>query len=247
MNRIRKWFTAEVDALVPVLHETYRCIGRYQRGRSAAHEEQLVRQLEQVGPLLGLFAENVPAPKRPFFAAVRDVQLELSDRIIALDIAVGALHIEFAIERAYMHPVSARLRAALEAARVDEPQTGAVATNVPEAREADVLVRGTGASPGVAVGRVFVVRRTGDYRHLPAGAVVVAAMTRPELALSDRRPAAIVTDAGGALCHAAIVARELAIPAVVGTTWATQRLGNGMWVQVDGTAGEVRASPRDAG
>jgi phosphoenolpyruvate synthase/pyruvate phosphate dikinase len=50
----------------------------------------------------------------------------------------------------------------------------------------------------------------------------------------------LVTDTGGSLCHAAVVAREVGLPAVVGTHSATRTIANGQIVEVDGTAGVVR-------
>ena len=69
--------------------------------------------------------------------------------------------------------------------------------------------------------------------------MLVAEMTRPELVYGLGRVAAIVTDIGGSLCHAAIVAREQGVPCVVGTKNATEVLRDKMLVQVDGTKGHV--------
>ena len=54
--------------------------------------------------------------------------------------------------------------------------------------------------------------------------------------------AAIVTDTGGILCHAAIVAREYGVPAMMGTGDGTRRLSDGLWVRVDGSRGQVFAA-----
>lgn len=64
-------------------------------------------------------------------------------------------------------------------------------------------------------------------------------MTLPSLMLAVEKAAAIVTDEGGMLCHAAIVSRELNIPCVIGTGDATRRLRNGDFVKVDADAGSV--------
>jgi len=102
------------------------------------------------------------------------------------------------------------------------------------------LVRGLGAAPGSASGVVRVVGDAGAARRLLPGEVLLAPMTTPDWVPLMRRAAAIVTDAGGMTCHAAIVARELGIPCVVGTGTGTSLLRDGELVTVDATRGEVR-------
>jgi pyruvate,water dikinase len=84
-----------------------------------------------------------------------------------------------------------------------------------------------------------VLRDPGEGAALRIGEILVAPMTNPDWLPTMRRAAAVVTDSGGATCHAAIAARELGVPAVVGTRIATARLGNGHLVTVDGDTGEV--------
>lgn len=87
---------------------------------------------------------------------------------------------------------------------------------------------------------VFVVRNIGDLRKFPKGSVLVAGMTAPEYVTAMRRAAAIVTDAGGVISHAAVVSRELEVPCIVGTRYATSVLKNGDTVEVDSGKGTVR-------
>jgi pyruvate,water dikinase len=110
-----------------------------------------------------------------------------------------------------------------------------------------VLVRGLGASPGVASGVVRVLRSPAEGDAFVAGEILVAPMTNPDWVPVLRRAAALVTDGGGMTCHAAIVSRELGVPCVVGTRRATEVLRGGEIVTVDGQAGTVaagRATPR---
>jgi pyruvate,water dikinase len=102
-----------------------------------------------------------------------------------------------------------------------------------------ILVRGMGASPGIAAGRVRVLRDVKEIGDLQTGEVLVAPMTNPDWVPALRRAAAVVTDAGGATCHAAIVTRELGVPCVVGARDATTALATGTVVTVDGTTGAV--------
>jgi pyruvate, water dikinase len=103
----------------------------------------------------------------------------------------------------------------------------------------DPVLSGLGSSPGVAVGRVRILQSPKEGKKLQTGEVLVAVMTSPDWLPTMRRSAALVTDAGGMTCHAAIVSRELRIPGVVGTREATRRLRDGELVTVDGATGRV--------
>ncbi|WP_454561341.1 phosphoenolpyruvate synthase [Mycobacterium haemophilum] len=111
----------------------------------------------------------------------------------------------------------------------------------PAERDHTVLVRGLPAAPGTASGkvRVLLAPQVGD--HLLDGEILVAPMTNPDWLPTIRRAAGLVTDTGGMTCHAAIVARELGVPCVVGARTATTELRDGMLVTVDGTHGQVIA------
>lgn len=107
--------------------------------------------------------------------------------------------------------------------------------------ERTLLVRGLGAALGRADGAVRVLASPGEGAALRAGEILVAPMTSPDWLPTIARAGAVVTDSGGMTCHAAIVARELGVPCVVGTRSATTILTDGAIVTVDGAAGEVRA------
>ena len=102
-----------------------------------------------------------------------------------------------------------------------------------------VLVSGLAAAPGCASGAARVLLTPAEGRRLLTGEVLVAPMTNPDWVPTIRRAAAVVTDGGGMTCHAAIVARELGVPCVVGARNATSVLRDGELVTVDGTEGTV--------
>jgi pyruvate,water dikinase len=106
---------------------------------------------------------------------------------------------------------------------------------------AGVLARGLPAAPGTASGTVRVLLSPEDGNRLLPGEVLVAPMTNPDWLPTIRRAAALVTDTGGMTCHAAIVARELNVPCIVGARTATKDLADGALVTVDGTRGQVSA------
>jgi pyruvate,water dikinase len=78
-----------------------------------------------------------------------------------------------------------------------------------------------------------------EINKVKKGDIIVAEMTRPQFILAIRRASGIITDMGGNLCHAAIVAREFDIPAVVGTQIATSTLEEGQRVILDGNEGYI--------
>jgi pyruvate,water dikinase len=107
------------------------------------------------------------------------------------------------------------------------------------ALEGDVRLRGTAGSPGIAEGPVHIIRGGTEFGKLRSGEVLVAPYTNPAWTPLFQRVAAVVVDSGSAGSHAAIVAREYGIPAVMGTIDGTRRLVDGEWVRVDGTRGLV--------
>jgi pyruvate,water dikinase len=113
-----------------------------------------------------------------------------------------------------------------------EPSAGAGADGV-------LLIQGLAASAGRATGAVRILTSPDRGDELEDGEVLVAPMTNPDWVPTIRRAAALVTDGGGMTCHAAIVARELGVPCVVGARTATTTLRDGEVVTVDGVRGTV--------
>jgi pyruvate,water dikinase len=110
-----------------------------------------------------------------------------------------------------------------------------------ESEATGVLVRGLPAAPGSASGRVRVLRTPEEGNRLMDNEILVAPMTNPDWLPAIRRAAAVVTETGGMTCHAAIVARELGVPCVVGARNATTVLRERQSVTVDGSSGTVSA------
>ena len=103
----------------------------------------------------------------------------------------------------------------------------------------DVLVRGLGASPGMAAGTVKIVLDIDELDKIKDGDIMVTTMTTPDMVPAMRRASGIVTDEGGVTCHASIISRELGIPCVVGTGDATTTLKENSGVTLDGKKGLV--------
>jgi pyruvate,water dikinase len=101
------------------------------------------------------------------------------------------------------------------------------------------VLSGVPASPGTCRGVARIVRSAADLARIRPGDVLVTGSTTPAIGAVLPLLAGIVTDRGGLLSHAAIVAREFGIPAVVGTGDATTRIPDGALVAVDGAAGQA--------
>ena len=101
------------------------------------------------------------------------------------------------------------------------------------------LAAGLAVGEGIAAGPVCRVLHATDIDEVKEGSILVTEMTDPDWVPIMKKVAGIVTDLGGRTCHAAIVARELGIPAVVGTGQATMRLRTGDRVRVNGGLGTV--------
>jgi len=118
-------------------------------------------------------------------------------------------------------------------------RSGKAEKSLPEAGTQEIILRGQGASPGIASGRVVIIHDAKEAGKVKEGDILVTRMTNPDMVPAMRRVAAIVTDEGGMTCHAAIVSRELGTPAVVGTKTATQVLKQDQLVTVDGEKGFI--------
>jgi pyruvate, water dikinase len=105
--------------------------------------------------------------------------------------------------------------------------------------QGNVLLSGLAASPGISSGPVRIVLSMEDLQKIKKGDVLVTKMTNPDMVVSMQKAAAIVTDEGGVTSHAAIVSREMGIPAIVGTDEATSKLKEGQEITVDGFTGKV--------
>ena len=101
------------------------------------------------------------------------------------------------------------------------------------------ILTGSPASPGIATGPVKIIYSPKEISKVKSGDILVAPMTNPDYVPAMKKAVAIVTDRGGRTSHAAIVSRELGIPAIVGTDKATKILVNDMIVSVNGLTGEI--------
>jgi len=119
--------------------------------------------------------------------------------------------------------------------------------NMIRAADAKIIARGQSASPGVGRGPVKIILDPKDIGKMQQGEVLVTDMTTPDFVPAMKKAVAIVTNAGGRTCHAAIVSRELGVPCIVGSKNGTQVLHDGQVVTVDAIHGNVFDGEVDLG
>lgn len=200
------------------------------------------------------FYATLPLP------VVRQVILECGRRLSAagvLDDAADVWHLTLDELWNVAEPLSppTRLTAELRSLVVARQEKRAAVADVPllspalrrrdDVASADGAIRGLSGSPGVATGTVRLTRDASEFGRLQPGDVLVAPYASPSWTPLFRYAAALVADSGGPGSHAAAVAREYGIPAVMGTGDGTRRLTDGQLVRVDGGHGIVTVLPAD--
>jgi pyruvate,water dikinase len=104
--------------------------------------------------------------------------------------------------------------------------------------------KGIAGSPGCVEGVARVITSIADFDQVVAGDILVCQMTNPAWVVLFTKVAAVVTDTGGVAAHPAVLAREFGIPAVVGTSVATEHVHSGDRIRVDGSTGLVEILTR---
>lgn len=122
---------------------------------------------------------------------------------------------------------------------VKSRQSGSTLTRFRMGERGPVIVEGRAIGQKIGAGAVRVLTNAESMHEFQSGEVLVADMTDPDWEPVMKRASAIVTNRGGRTCHAAIIARELGIPAVVGTGTATMALSDGQEVTVSAAEGDT--------
>lgn len=209
-------------------------------GRPAVISRTLGTKTQQMvfGELGGseVEVEDVPpAAQRQFCLSDTEVE-ELARQAVAIEDYYGRpMDVEWAkdTDDGRLYIVQARP----ETVRSRESQ--AILTRYRLEGSGTVLVTGRSVGQRIGTGAVRVVHSPREMNRVHDGDVLVADMTDPDWEPAMQRAAAIVTNRGGRTCHAAIIARELGVPAVVGSGNATRRLEDGAEVTVSCAQGEI--------
>ena len=138
--------------------------------------------------------------------------------------------IEFAIENEEIFIVQTRPITTIEK-RIEK-------TDVKEL-QGEVILTGLAASPGIASGKVKIVKEMKDLQKIKRGDILVTKMTNPDMVVTMQKSSGIITDEGGLTAHAAIVSREMGISCIVGTGEATKKLKDGEIITLDGYNGKI--------
>ncbi|WP_435363126.1 phosphoenolpyruvate synthase [Haloarchaeobius sp. DYHT-AS-18] len=128
----------------------------------------------------------------------------------------------------------------VDAEMAEEASTSTDGSGTVGVEKQQILVQGLGSSPGVASGKARIVKKLDQLDKVGEGDIIVTEMTTPDMVPAMKRAAGIVTDEGGMTSHAAIVSRELGVPAVVGAGNATSTLDDGQLITIDGDKGTIR-------
>jgi pyruvate, water dikinase len=143
--------------------------------------------------------------------------------------------VEWAIEDGHVYIVQTRPITTLKKAEA----SAAVKPSVVLSDKKDLILQGDPASPGISWGPPKVIYHVSEIDQVKEGDVLVTMQTNPDFVPAMKRAVAIVTERGGRTSHAAIVSRELGIPAVVGAAGATKAVKSLPAVTVDGGKGQV--------
>ncbi|MDA3644701.1 phosphoenolpyruvate synthase [Saccharopolyspora indica] len=174
--------------------------------------------------------------------------LEIGRRLVGagvLDEPEGVFHLRLEELEALDEPAAgARLRELVAARSARREELAGVrlidpSLVFPREEHGDALVSGTPASSGRATGPARIIREPAEFSRLNSGEVLVCRYTNPSWTPLFQRAAAVVVDSGGPASHAAIVAREYGIPAVMGTADGTSTITDGQTITVDGDTGRV--------
>ncbi|MBI3619823.1 phosphoenolpyruvate synthase [Candidatus Roizmanbacteria bacterium] len=145
--------------------------------------------------------------------------------------------IEWAIEKGRIYIVQSRPITTMNtSSKINESES---LEDQPDLRRFKLLVTGAPASPGIGAGPVTIIFSPAEIDRIKKGDVLVAPQTNPDYVPAMKKASAIITEKGGRTSHAAIVSRELGVPAVVGAEKATTILKHETIVSVNGKTGEV--------
>lgn len=202
-------------------------------------KEIKVQKIKEVRTEDGVGEEKVPASMGASQKLPDDKIVQLAKILTTIeDHYYFPQDIEWAMEKGQLFITQSRPITTMAETRSAEREKNKNYTDI-EIGDHTILVTGSPASPGIGMGRPVIIMSPDEIDKIHAGDVLVAPMTDPDYVPAMKKAAAIVTEMGGRTSHAAIVSRELGIPAVVGAQNATKILAKEKEVTVNGTSGDV--------
>ena len=247
MNTLRKAMEKEIKKLKPVLFATYNAIVDYQTDRRPEKEEKLRILIRETAEKMKPFITHIPEYKQRFIKgllALEETELSIREEIFLLDEAVAEMHIRLRrddrSQREKNQPWTEDLLALLNKKRNHEidKDIGSTKGEIDGNNRPD-KIKGLGIETGNVEGQVQIIMDSNNFSQLQRGRILVTTMTTPDLFSYFGRLKGIITEQGGRLCHAAILAREFDIPCVVGCEGVAEVLEDGDKVRLDSDKGEI--------
>ncbi|MCQ6562802.1 PEP-utilizing enzyme [Paenibacillus mendelii] len=241
-NKIRIAYGEVLERFKPILRNAYQSIYHYQLDRTTENESQMREAINATREILEFFANHLPYSKAKYILALkRSDEMAPFDLIMCFDQAIFEMHVwetlsELRIKQgqwAKNNTWSKELRDLLNERQVVRHDDSNL--NVEE----EFLVSGTPASRGSAQGRACIALDKEDFHQIQRGDILVTTMTTPEFIEVAHLISGLITDRGGIVCHAAILAREFNIPCIVGCQTATTTIKNGDQIRLDAISGIV--------
>jgi phosphohistidine swiveling domain-containing protein len=244
-NKIRISFEAELAELKPLLRNAYQSIHVYQLHRNTENEIKMREAITDTATILNLFIPHIPGSKGRYIQALkRQQEMSSFDLIVCFDQAIYELHLwtmlkELSIKRGVwshgQQPWSKELRILLNERQQIDKDNSIVNVN----KEELFKVSGTPACRGNAEGPAIIVLNKDDFHRVKSGSILITTMTTPDFIEIANLITGLVTDRGGVVCHAAILAREFNIPCIVGCYDATKTIKDGEIIRMDAISGVV--------
>jgi pyruvate,water dikinase len=202
-------------------------------------------KVSKSGKILDVRVSNKTKTRQLDYASGATVEVatppdKATERVLTDDEIQRLTQYAIMLEKHYGRPQDVEF--AIEKGEISIVQTRAITTEGKAGRieiKGNELLKGIGASPGAASGKVRIILEKKDMARIEKGDIIVTTMTSPDLVPVMSKSAAIITDLGGRTSHAAIVSREMGIPAIVGTRQATKILREGQEVTVDAYNGVI--------
>ncbi|OQX73303.1 MAG: phosphoenolpyruvate synthase [Campylobacteraceae bacterium 4484_4] len=226
----------------PTFEKGYRAVLKRRLGKK--EQKMVFSEEKQVSNLAEQYTRNIPVESE----MRRRFCIEDADVMILADYAIRVEN-HYSQKAGYRKPMDMEWakdgidgRLYMVQARpetVESQKKGNVLKIYHLGEKGKLLLQGRAVGTKIGAGRVRIIRGIDDLSSFKPGEVLVSETTSPDWEPVMKTAAAIVTEKGGRTCHAAIVARELGIPAVVGAEGAMQRLKDGMEVTVSCAEGET--------
>ena len=241
LNSVRKAMEGQEDALRAVLEAAYLAIAKYQETRGELEEKELRWAIAEASSYCAQLKPLIPVYKRRYFDIIDSadqIGLLARDLIMTFDRAIYELHTRMERsqeERDSLGPWSKQVLEILDGRR-SLPCDLVPALGQHEG-EANFITSGHTVVGGRRVGPVRVIQRDNDWASVKPGEIVACSMTSPDVVMVVERIVGLITEQGGLVCHAAILAREFNIPCVVGCGSFLSELQSGQMVTLDASTG----------